>query len=300
MKSPHELAPRMKEKTDQELLAMLGSPADWTLEALDVAKAELQSRKVDTSSLEASGRRGAPASGGAGELRLFGIDTNYAEIRRLLLKSFIGFLSLTALIALWCVLLGSFSDIVVRVLLTTFSISAGSICAMSCAAFVEKKGEKGAGFAGILAAVVAVLLVSRNVWGDHHQWDEWKLTATFIVIAIAFAHGCLLRLPNLDQRHRWTQTVSTLLVALLALQIVWPFWREVHDRDYYRFLGAMSVLVVLVTLIIPICGVLRSKAGESRRPRCCRAVASGFRTPHFAKDVWSPLYRQRWPHVPRD
>ena len=38
----------MAEKSDQELLAMLETPADWTPEALDAAKAELKTRDTDT------------------------------------------------------------------------------------------------------------------------------------------------------------------------------------------------------------------------------------------------------------
>jgi hypothetical protein len=41
-----ELARQMLEKSDQELLAMRASPADWTLEALAAAEAEVQKRNI--------------------------------------------------------------------------------------------------------------------------------------------------------------------------------------------------------------------------------------------------------------
>ena len=41
-----DLARQMTEKSDQELLAMLDSPADWSQEALDVAKAEVKNRNI--------------------------------------------------------------------------------------------------------------------------------------------------------------------------------------------------------------------------------------------------------------
>lgn len=190
---------------------------------------------------------------------------NYSDIRRLLLKVFIGFLSVTALVTILSVLGGKFGETQVKVLFTTFSISAGSICAMSCAAFLEWRGTRAVGRAGIFAAGVAVLMVVSGVWGDISEADYWKTTVTFIVVAIAFAHACLLRLPTLALRHRWTQTVSTILIALLALQIILAVWREVRDEGYYRCLAAVSVLVVLVTLIIPICSRLRGK--EDKAPQ---------------------------------
>ena len=48
MSAPQDLAQKMAEKSDQELLAMLETPADWTPEALDAAKAELKTRDTDT------------------------------------------------------------------------------------------------------------------------------------------------------------------------------------------------------------------------------------------------------------
>lgn len=72
---------------------------------------------------------------------------NYTEIRRLLLKIFIGFLSLTALVAILSVLSHKFGETQLKVLLTTLSITAGSICAMSCAAYYR------------FMAVVSVLVV---------------------------------------------------------------------------------------------------------------------------------------------
>ena|ERR1017187_863272 len=52
MSTPKDLAQQMADKSEQELLAMFASPADWTPEALDSAKAELRKRNVDTSHIE--------------------------------------------------------------------------------------------------------------------------------------------------------------------------------------------------------------------------------------------------------
>ena len=49
MSPPENLAAQMVDKTDDELLAMFKQPDDWLLEALDVARAELQRRGVDRS-----------------------------------------------------------------------------------------------------------------------------------------------------------------------------------------------------------------------------------------------------------
>ena len=57
---------------------------------------------------------------------------NYTDIRRLLLKLFIGFLSLTALLAIWCLLMGTISDTTGKILVSSSAVALGSICGMSC------------------------------------------------------------------------------------------------------------------------------------------------------------------------
>ena len=64
---------------------------------------------------------------------------DYAEFRRASLRTFLGFLALTAAVAVVSVLSGDFGETQVKVLLTTLTISAASMCAMACAAFIEKR-----------------------------------------------------------------------------------------------------------------------------------------------------------------
>ena len=189
---------------------------------------------------------------------------NYTEVRKLLLKVFIGFLSMTALVAIFSVLSREFGQTQLKVLVTTFSISAGSICAMACAGFIERKGAKAVGIVGILAASVAVALVIIGVWGKINEKEYWKTTVAFIVVCIALAHACLLHLPSLAASHRWTQTASAILIGLLALQIIFAVWGEIKGEGYYRLMAAVSVLVVLATFVVPICSRLGAKTGEGR------------------------------------
>ena len=51
MSAPENLSAQMADKTNDELLAMFKRPEDWLPEALDAARAELQRRGVDTSTI---------------------------------------------------------------------------------------------------------------------------------------------------------------------------------------------------------------------------------------------------------
>lgn len=148
------------------------------------------------------------------------------------------------------ILMGDFGEFQMKVLVTTFSISAASICSMSCAAFVEKKNDWG--IQGILVSALAAVLVIAGVWGEIDGEAYWKLTVSCIVFAVASAHLFLLFLPNLDSKHQWSQRASGFFISVLAVMIAAAVWGEIDDAFYYKLLSVVSVIVVLLTLIIPV------------------------------------------------
>ncbi len=180
------------------------------------------------------------------------VAMNSTAARKIFLKVFIAFLSLTALVAILSVLSGDFGEIQIKILATTFSISAASICSMSSAAFMERRKRRSLGLSGIYCAAFAALLVICGVWGEIKQDEFWKVVGTVIVFAIALAHAFLLVLPELDERHRWTQKASSISIGVLSLQIVAAIWGEIDDGSYYKLLAVVSIFVVLLTLVIPI------------------------------------------------
>jgi len=99
---------------------------------------------------------------------------NYSEIRKLSLKVFIGFLGLTALIAIISVLSGDFGKLQWKILATCFTISAASICSMSCAVFIEKKGLAGLGLAGIFLCISSASLVIVGIWPEIESEEYWN------------------------------------------------------------------------------------------------------------------------------
>ncbi len=187
---------------------------------------------------------------------------DYSEIRKLSLKIFLGFLGLTALIAIVSVLLGELGQVQVKILATTFTISAASICSMACAAFTERKKPVHLGLAGILLSICAAVLVIAGMWSESNNETYWKTTVTVGVLAIALAHAFLLNLPELDKSQKWVQLISSITIAILALQIIGAVWGEINQDVYYRFLAVVAIVVALETLAIPILLKLRKRNGE--------------------------------------
>lgn len=174
---------------------------------------------------------------------------------RILLKIFIGFLTLTALIAIGCVLMGEFGEFQLKILATTFSVSAASICAMACAAFIERRHIMPLGILGILGILLSVLaagLVVFGVWIEVDIGGYWKFTFTTIVSAIGFGYALLLTLPNLKPAHSWTQYAACACIGIVSLMVIVAVWAEIDFEGYYRLLAVISIIMVLFTLLIPI------------------------------------------------
>lgn len=212
---------------------------------------------------------------------------NLTNSRKILLWVFIGFLSLTAIIAIFSVLVGKFGETQLKVLATTFTISATSICAMSCAAFIEKRQANLAGTIGILFAAISAILTITGVWGEIGNDKFWRSTVTLIVISVAFAHAFLLLMPNLSANHKWTQIAAVISIAVLAALICSFIWSDTDNQFYYRLLGVASIVVVLFTLIVPICAKLGGKQTEPihqtnlSTPLTLIKIADGIYTDQF-------------------
>ncbi len=189
---------------------------------------------------------------------------NYTDIRRLFLKIFLGFLTLTAFLAVYFVLNSSFSDFHLKLLGTIFSICAGSICVMSCAAFIEKKGTKeGIGSAGIMAAGLAVLLVNAVLWLEIRDQIFWRITVTFIIATVAIAQICLIHRPRLAGTYSWLQTTATVIVALVAMAITFGVWAEIFVESLFLLIVAALIFVLLASIAVPICSRLGTKLEPS-------------------------------------
>lgn len=172
-------------------------------------------------------------------------------LRRTFLWVFVGFLAVTALLAIAAVLSGDFGDFEARVLGSSGSISAASICAMACAAFRERGRVPQLGTLGIALSGLALAVVLVTIW-IHRPDDGLVKTALVLVVwAVATAHGELLLLPALA-RHGWAQVAAVAAIAVLALLLTFSIIGENIDEGMVRLIGVMAIVVALFTLVVPI------------------------------------------------
>ncbi len=200
---------------------------------------------------------------------------NPASVRRTCLFSFIGFISLTALIAIVSVLASEFGEVQLKVLGTTFSISAASICAMACAALMEKRGVRTFSLIGVGTSIAAALLIITGIWTELDSEFYWKLTFSLTTFSIGLAYAFLLWLPALDSAHRWVQTASSISIGVLTIQIIAAVWGEIDNEGFYRLMAVISIVTVLFSLIVPVFMRLRHETHAEDTTLVLRKNADG-------------------------
>lgn len=190
---------------------------------------------------------------------------DYSKIKKLFLRGFIGFLVLTAIIAIIAVLSESFGDTQMRILGSTFTISIASILAMACAAFIERRSKTSLGLAGIVTTIIGAILLLMGIWSIIETDFSFKVTASFITVAVAFAHAFLLALPDLDKNYLWVQQTSALTISIIAVLIITALWSETENLYYYRTMAVVAILVGLQSVVIPILNKLSGKENSTSK-----------------------------------
>lgn len=191
--------------------------------------------------------------------------------KRVALWCLIVSVALSALLGILIVLAGSFSDVQVRVILTTLTVSSMSICALAAGALWESKRRKFLSLAGATLAVVAALLFIFGIWTKTSNEEFWKFSASVGIMAVATAHVCLLSLARLTGVFAWARTVAFVAVYLLAVEIILVIYSPRPKGDTFaRIIGATSIIVAAFSILIPIFHRLSSKEISQRPPDASR------------------------------
>ena len=176
----------------------------------------------------------------------------HAELRRLLLVATVSALSLTALVAIFALLAGNFDDTQVRILATTGGCGLASLLAMPGTRLLEQGEHVELGRLVIFVAALTFVVELWAIWIDTSSDVPWRSLAVAAALTVALAQiaGSLARrrpsdpdaVPLLGLAAGVCAIVLALLVSLAALA-------EVDDSGYYRLLGVVAVLDVLLVAV---------------------------------------------------
>ncbi len=158
----------------------------------------------------------------------------------------------SAVLGIVIVLAGSFSELQIRVILTTLTISAASICALACGALWESRRKLLLPFPGIVLASLAAVLVIIGIWAEVEKEGFWRFTVSLGLLAVATAHACLLALATLAPRYRWSRVCAFAAVYALALLFIYVIYYTPKGDTFVRIIGATSIIVAALTILTPL------------------------------------------------
>lgn len=220
---------------------------------------------------------------------------NTTQLRRILLRTAIGFLCLTAVTAAISVILGDFGPLHIRVILTTMILTVACLLGMVCAAYVEVRGQGTIGWSGVGMVVIAGVLLITGVWIEENDQGYWRLALSATCIAGAISHGCLISLPSLGKGRLWVQRLGVMSLAVLAFQIELFLWKAADSQGFFRILAVNAIVVALVSTVIPILARVGTAAAARHDDNLRLVRQSG----DVYADTEGALYRvipeARWP-----
>jgi hypothetical protein len=188
------------------------------------------------------------------------------DLKRLALKSMIVSAVATAAIGVLVVLFGQFNWFGLRILLTTFVVSATSLAILANAAYAAKHSMNAVSGSGAIFSILAGALILFGLWVEVNEDAYWKLTASTSVAAIGFSHFALLSLAALASRFAWVRVLAGLLIASLAGLLLIAIWGEGGGDEVLRLIAAAAILVALISILTPVFHKL-SSSEPADRPR---------------------------------
>jgi len=191
-----------------------------------------------------------------------------ARLSRLFWIGAAGLLGAAALVAVFAVVRGDFTDTdgkILAVLGTAFLAGGGALAGL---ALVDRRELVPLGWLAVLGALVlfAILVVEAV-----RDWDEGDLTASGYLLlgVLLFASTAgLLRRPPGD----WTFWPTLALLGLGTLVTELAIWGAVDSDAWAKALGVVWILAGLGWFLVPVLGRL---AGRSERPPADRIVGRG-------------------------
>jgi hypothetical protein len=184
--------------------------------------------------------------------------------RRLLLWTIVAGACGTAAIAIVALLALSFDRLTARILLTTTAVSVCALLAVPAGALLERARRALLARTSVVLTLTAFLLALILVWAHTSTWlaQTWGVAGT---LALAAAQACAVesRRRNTDRALvRRLVAGSAVSGGLLACLGVVGILAKIEDGGYYRLLGAVAVVDVLLLVLV---AVLRRSGGSIGR-----------------------------------
>lgn len=172
--------------------------------------------------------------------------------RRTVLGAFLVSIAISAAIGIGTLLISEFSSLQVKVLMTSLSVSAGTLGVLCGAALMETRRSRFPAATTMASSVLATALACLGLWLEVEGEAYWKLTAIASILAATGAQASLVGLAELAPPHRWARVAAVGGGCALALVAIVMILGEEGGEAIMRMLAATSVFAAAATLSVPI------------------------------------------------
>jgi drug/metabolite transporter (DMT)-like permease len=180
-------------------------------------------------------------------------------------------IGICAFVGIMAILSGSFGWFQARILLSTVTLGAASICGLACGVYLSSKQAKVLPWAGIVLTFISGGMILAGIWMEPRSESYWKVAASTAIFAIACGHLALLSMARLEDWFRWSLTTAYIIIFGVASLMVLLILFEVHETIHFQLLGVAAILDVMITISIPIFHRL-SKPGLAQTDKPLSAV----------------------------
>ena len=203
--------------------------------------------------------------------------TNLTVGKRLFGLVLVFALCTSALLAVAILLLGEFDETQARILVTTALIGFFSLLALPGGVLLDQGRYVTLAWTLIGLSVFSFVVAMNLTWGDVENDDLWKVVGSATAITGAFSQSATAISRRRETDSDGVRTIFLLSfgsVSLLALLILIAIWESVEDEGFYRALGAVAVINLLLVLLQP---VARRMGGKPVGAPAERARESAYR-----------------------
>ncbi len=187
-------------------------------------------------------------------------------VKKAFLYALIGSVGLSALLGILAILSGRFGWFEIRILLTTVTIAAASICGLACGAYLTTRQGRALPLSGVALTLLAAVMVIGGIWTEASSEGYWKLAACASVFSVACAHLSLLSMARLAEWFRWSLAAAYAVIFLVASLIVLMILVESHGAGMFQLLGVAAIIDAAVTIVIPVLHRLSKSEVAAQQP----------------------------------
>ena len=199
-------------------------------------------------------------------------------MKKIFLKTLIGSLILSAILAILVILFGFDSDWGIKTLFTTLIVFPFSITGLCCSSISENEKVKWFSYVGIATNIIGCLMYIGLIWGtldiciifcEESTELTWNLLSTFSTLSISFAHiSTLLAINSTNKTVNISKKATVIISVILDLLLLDGIWLNLIE--YNEFTGKLVIILIILMVLGTVISPLLHKATKKQEQKATK------------------------------